>query len=385
MSCNEMTINLPVKLTAENAPEFEQETINRLGDGDCSSINIDADETLYISSAGLRALLKLSKRYKNLRIINVNDSLYDIFNVTGFSDILNIRRVPREFSVEGCEIIGNGAQGTVYRYNEDSIIKVYKNSTIDHIEKEARLARKALIAGIPTAISFGVVKVGSDYGSYFELLDTCTMTQAILDDPEHLEKYAAIMADLMRQIHSTEVLHSDFPDARDEGHAWINGGIANVDEQKARILSEMIDAMPVRSTMIHGDFHSNNVMLQNGEALLIDMERVSYGQPVFELCSLYMAYVAFGIIDPGFVENFIRLDYETAKRLWALLLRNYLGDVSEERLKEVEDKAALLTYARLIRRIFKGGTDLNESNRHALSVYMDKIDELMKKVKTLDF
>lgn len=385
MTNKEINIDLPERLTAENAASYEAVVINRLAGREYSQINLDASGTSYLSSAGLRFLLKLSKRFKNLRIINVNDVVYDIFNDTGFSDIINIRRVPKEFSVEGCEIIGRGAQGTVYRYSEDSIIKVYKHSTIEHIEKEAKLARKALIAGIPTAISFGVVKVGDDYGSYFELLDTCTMTQAILDDPENLEKYAGIMADLMRQIHSTEVLRAGFPDARDEGHAWIDGGIAYVDRDKARILSDMIDAMPECTTMIHGDYHSNNVMLQNGAALLIDMERVSYGQPVFELCSLYMAYVAFGIIDPKFVENFIRLDYETAKRLWSLLLKKYLGDVSEERLHEVEDKAALLTYARLVRRIFKGGTALNDEDRHALSVYMDRINELMKRVKTLDF
>ena len=385
MENKSITIELPGSISADNAGALEESIKEQLGSDQYESVIMDAINTNYISSAGLRVLLKYSKRYPSLLVVNVNDAVYDIFEITGFSDIMHIRRVPKEYSVEGCEVIGRGAKGIVYRYNADSIIKVYFNSSIEDIERETKLAKKALIAGIPTAISFGVVRVGDNYGSFFELIDARTISQAILSAPDDFDKYVGIMADLVKDIHSTNVSMNDFPDFRIEGHAWINGGIAHVDEEKAKRLSDMIDAMPERHTMIHGDFHSNNVLLQQGEAILIDMDRVSYGQPVFELCGLYMCYVAFGVIDPSFVENFIGLDYETCQRFWNVFLDKYLGPVSEEQRREIEDKIALLTYARLVRRVFKGGTSLDEKKQHELEVYMDKVNSLLERVETLDF
>ena len=41
--------------------------------------------------------------------MNVSPVVYDIFDVTGFTKLLNVKRHPREISVEGCEEIGSGA------------------------------------------------------------------------------------------------------------------------------------------------------------------------------------------------------------------------------------------------------------------------------------
>lgn len=384
MNQDTITFKLPDRMTTDNSADVESRIHEATGGDFGVDLVLDAGEMDYISSSGLRVLLKAGKKYRSLLIQNVNDELYGIFDVTGFSDILNIRRTPKEYSVEGCEVIGRGAKGAVYRYNADSIIKVYFNSTIEDIEKETSLAKKALVAGIPTAISFGTVRVGDDYGSYFELIDAQTVTQAIINEPDKLDYYVGIMVDLLKDIHETNVSRFDFPDFRTEGHAWINGGIAHVDEFKARILSDMIDNMPERHTMIHGDFHSNNVMLQQGEPILIDMDRVSYGQPIFELCGVYMCYCGFSLVDHDAVKRFLGIDYDTAQKVWKLFLEKYIGTDDPEKFREAEDKIALLTYARLVRRIYKGGTDLNEKNQELLKVYMEKIDALLPKVKSLE-
>ena len=79
----------------------------------------------------------------------------------------------RGVSVEGCRLIGKGAKGNVYRYNDELVIKVYNNNnTYSDVEREIALSRKAFILGIPTAISFGIVAVGERYGSMYELVDS---------------------------------------------------------------------------------------------------------------------------------------------------------------------------------------------------------------------
>ena len=64
----------------------------------------------------------------------------------------------RVVSVEGCEEIGRGANGTIYRIDKDNVVKVYNNAdALSEIQHEREVARLALVLGIPTAIESAIV------------------------------------------------------------------------------------------------------------------------------------------------------------------------------------------------------------------------------------
>ena len=70
--------------------------------------------------------MKLKKMtQKEIYIENVSNEIYDIFEVTGFTDIFKVQKRLREISVENCEVIGEGANGKVYRLDDETIIKVF--------------------------------------------------------------------------------------------------------------------------------------------------------------------------------------------------------------------------------------------------------------------
>ena len=120
---------------------------------------MDSENLEYISSAGLRVILRLKKAEPSLKVINVSADVYEIFDITGFTEIITIEKAYRKLSVEGCEAIGKGANGTVYRLDPDTIIKVYHNAdALADIHRERELARRAFVLGIPTAIPYDVVK-----------------------------------------------------------------------------------------------------------------------------------------------------------------------------------------------------------------------------------
>ena len=78
----------------------------------------------------------------------------------------------RQIRVDGCEIVGRGAHGIVYKIAPDEVVKVYREDVpLERIKAEKNRARRALILGVPTAISFDIVKVGNLYGAVYELLD----------------------------------------------------------------------------------------------------------------------------------------------------------------------------------------------------------------------
>ena len=105
--------------------------------GTIQRLTIDAGQLEYISSSGLRILLTLAKRFKQFRIVEVNPEIYDVLNMTGFTKIMSVERALRQLSVDGCEVIGVGGVGTVYRLDDDTIIKVFREgSTMDEVSKE---------------------------------------------------------------------------------------------------------------------------------------------------------------------------------------------------------------------------------------------------------
>ncbi len=84
-------IALEGRLDTTTAPQLETELKASLGDTD--KLVLDFEKLEYISSAGLRVLLsaqKIMNKQGEMKIIHVNDVINEIFEVTGFSDILNI-------------------------------------------------------------------------------------------------------------------------------------------------------------------------------------------------------------------------------------------------------------------------------------------------------
>lgn len=79
------------RLDSSTAPEFEKDMAIRLED--VSELVLDMTGVEYVSSAGLRVILKLQKimcKRGGMKLIGVNETVMDILELTGFSDILKI-------------------------------------------------------------------------------------------------------------------------------------------------------------------------------------------------------------------------------------------------------------------------------------------------------
>lgn len=373
------------RIDSANAPATQTE-INALLEQKPENVILDGDNLEYISSAGLRIILNIRKAYPDFKLININAEVYDIFDMTGFTEMLTIEKAYRKFSVDGCEMIGQGSNGMVYRIDNDTVIKVYRNpDALDEIKRERELARKAFILGIPTAIPYDVVKVGNSYGSVFELLNASSFAKLINDNPETMDDYIKLYAELLKKTHSTSVNSGELPSVKETALQWVDYLKQYLDNAVWSKLYKLVEDIPDSNGIVHGDFHIGNIKMQNGEALIIDMDTLSVGNPVFEFASVFLAYKGFAEINHSHVENFLGITYETADKIWNGVLKYYLNTEDESIINAAKEKAMCVGYARLMRRTIKRiGFDDPEGAKQ-IELCKQHLNELVPKQTSLAY
>src|SRR5574344_2564194 len=381
---NLLTISMSGHIDSSNSPKVEEEINKLIKKAPTLSIVIDCQNLEYISSAGLRVILRLSKDHEDLKLINVASAVYEVFEMTGFSELIHVEKAYRTLSIEGCEIIGQGANGKVYRLDPDTIIKVYNNpDSLPEIRRERELARKAFVLGIPTAIPYDVVKVGTGYGSVFELLNAKSFTKLLNADPSSKDKLIDLYVDLLKKIHGTTVEPGDLPDQKETAKGWVKYLENYLPSDQYQKLVKLFDEVPDTHKMIHGDYHTKNMMMQNNDVLLIDMDTLAMGHPVFEFSSMYLAYVGSGLIDKKDVTDFLGIDAEIAKYFFNESMKKYLNTTDQKRVDEVVNKASVVGMVRLMRRTIKRiGLD-TPKGKALYDACEAKLTELLKTVDSL--
>ncbi|MBQ9415312.1 MAG: anti-sigma factor antagonist [Clostridia bacterium] len=367
-----------------NATQTENEISAYMSKGPVSSLTVDCSKLEYISSAGLRVLLRLRKANANMVITEVSSDVYEIFDVTGFTEMMEIRKAFRHISVDGCEIIGEGANGKVYRIDPETIVKLYRNpDSLPDIQKERELARKAFVLGIPTAIPYDVVRVGESYGSVFELLNAKSLAKLLLQQEMPVDQAVAISVDLLKKIHSTSLQSGEVPDMREVALNWVRFLKEHLPADTYAKLNTLFESVPKDNHLLHGDYHIKNVMLQDNEALLIDMDTLCMGHPVYEFGSIFNAYVGFYTLDHEESFNFFKLPHDICQRFWDQTLRLYFDGCTEEERAAIEKKAMLVGYVRLLRRTIRN--DHTDTRQHKIDYAKERVIELTEQVDTLLF
>ena len=328
-------IEIKGHIDSNNAEQFEKELMDSVMKTPENEIVLDASELKYISSAGLRVLMKLRKQVKKpVPVVNVSPEIYEIFEVTGFTNLLEVKKKMREISVEGCKELGSGANGTVYRLTKEEMIKVFRpGMTIDKIEAEREASRNAFLLGVPCAIAFDTVKVGDCYGTIYEMLNAATVQERIREKPDRLPELAASTAKLLKELHETEVPNGQMLPADRVLHNTIDKLSEDFTADEVDKMHALYNSIPTMNRFVHNDYHAKNVMeTGDGELMLIDLGDAGAGNPLIDLIHCCFVYRMMGT---GTKErtademSFIGLTYGELKDYWKIFLETYCGSAEK--------------------------------------------------------
>lgn len=380
----EKVIELNGRIDTNNANKIEEE-INSKIENFNGDLILDAKNLEYISSAGLRIIMRLKKKNDSTKVTNCNLEIYEIFHMTGFTQMMEITRSLREVSVDGCEIIGTGFYGNVYRINPETIVKVYKEGvSIDMVKNEIELARKAFVMGIPTAIPYDIVKVGDLFGSVFELINASSLQELIING-EDIDALIKQTVDVLKLIHSTKVEIGQLPSKREEIIERAKYCSKFLPKQTSDKLLKLIEDLPETNTMLHGDYHIKNIMRQNGEIILVDMNTISVGHPIFELGAMYATYIGFSSVDKTNAQKFLGISYEQSEKILELIFKYYFENKTDKFIKNVMEKAKIISYLQILFIRIKYKDDKNEIHKQDIEFSKQYLIENVSKMDSLEF
>ncbi len=366
-----LTIDLCGRITTDNAASEDEMIREELSSHpDVKELYFDATDLDYISSAGLRLLLTLQKeRGTKIHVINVSDEVMDIFETTGFTGLMYIRKPFKEISVEGCPVIGIGTFGTVYRIDEERIVKVYNKirneSILSNIERDRNLSSELFQRGIPTAIPYDVVRVGEYYGVIYELLKAQSLLEFMNTDSPYMQEVFTDTALLAKKLHTTKADDLNIPDGNAFLKKWYRGTAQIFDEKEQAAIDRFLMTLPEGDTILHGDFHPGNIMVCDKgpgvkpEVMLIDLGDIKKGHPCSDIIYMYpLTRLTVGPFkDEAFVSVIGQLESrntdkgmqvskmeqsydvmsERKGQLWDAFLTTYFGAKTEEEMTKTEE------------------------------------------------
>lgn len=399
MNGNILLIKMDSRLETGNSADAEKFITDEIAEHSPKYVVLDADKLEYISSSGLRVLLNIKKAVENTQIINVCQEVYEILDMTGFTEILDVKKAFRKVSVDGCKMIGKGGFGETYQIDEDHIVKVYNAGILyEDIVREKENARAAFVAEVPTAIPFDTVRVGDRFGNVYELISSRPLGEVICSDPSNIDKYAQQTADLLKTLSTTHMQPGKFRrfadivmDNIDIIDRYIPDEPLFTPEEKS-LIKRLFDSAPGRDTLIHGDFHTHNIFSHGDELILIDMADTSTGHPLFELGNMYLAFILIAQRSPERTFPLTGLYTDKAAYFCKKVWEYFLPDFTEEDMQLLTEVCEVIGFVRMMI-VAVTSSALNafplEIRRRSLSgmkdelksLYFDRAEKVLEDVK----
>lgn len=197
----------------------------------------------------------------------------------------------RQISTEGLEIAGQGISGDVYRYGSDRVIKVFHDTfTEEQVERAFTVGKFVYDNGIPTAEPYEVIRSGNCYGLIAEYVGYPTLLSQIAEGSVSRQDGALGMGPILRKVHDLKPI----PGIQTE-HEMVAGILDRcrsiLKDDEISELMEHIDRFPGKDYVIHGDFHEKNILVRGDkDFLLIDLDSVCVGSPLFEMLQMFCIY-----------------------------------------------------------------------------------------------
>ena len=302
----------------------------------------------------------------------------------GYDEFYDEEEPTKFIASEGLKVLGKGAEGTAYALDENRILKIYNNQDFSQVEAWYRNISLVDDCGIRCAKAYELVRVENGYGIVFERLKGRNLGWTINENPDKLETLAEKMGLLLKNIHATKDPTHTFESVTER----MKKSLDIITEKKMigndqrQMVMNFLDAVSERDTLIHGDFHEGNILVdENEELVLIDLDRVGVGHPIYDLIGNYLNHEAMIARNPDFALRSWGLDAKRIMRIKRIMLETYFGTSDMAVLDEYSET---IKDAFTLRCVLLPATKIFGMDESAAKAYIsDKFEKLQDKISDL--
>ncbi|MCR4654986.1 MAG: phosphotransferase [Lachnospiraceae bacterium] len=209
-------------------------------------------------------------------------------------------------------------------------------------EIEEMISHVVFETGLPVVIPYYTVEVeGGRYGIVYETLGAKTLSETIEEDPERFDEWISEYVKLYRLVHETDGTNTVLPFAKDVYRKHLSESADWYSKEEMSALLKLLDSIPDQNTMIHGDFHPNNIMVNDG--IMIDLGDFSIGHPVFDFLATAATQANLVELSPEYAEFHTKMKAERIRKGWTMLLDRYFPDRTPEELRKIDKELRLLS------------------------------------------
>jgi len=173
--------------------------------------------------------------------------------------------------------IAQGRTAEIFLWDEHHVLKLYRDwCPSDWAEYEARIAGAIYEAGIPSPAMGEMIEVNGRRGLIYERLEGISMLQDMNARPWTLLNHARSLAELQVEINQKSI--PGLPTYKDRLHDDISNTRHLEAGQREKALA-MLEALPERQNLCHGDHHPGNIILTKTGPVVIDWMTACAGSP----------------------------------------------------------------------------------------------------------
>ncbi len=281
---NQLNITLPARIDSVTSGELEKQLEVLLEGKEDASICLLAEKLGYISSAGIRIIVSLKKRFRHMEILHVSRLIYDIFSMAGVTNLIPVKKRIRKIDPpEPDRFLSLGEDYELYRMSEEQDVRIYREDiSVEEVTERMSLSELAVSLNIPAFPLQEVVVCGERCGILCRHAEGSTLDRIFEERPGDLNEELKKLAELMDLLHHRIMEEETFPDASQRLLQALEE-INTLAEKERLALIGLVQSLKEKNTFVLGNLSLKNVLLEDGKLYFLDMKWCGRGNPVLDL------------------------------------------------------------------------------------------------------
>lgn len=166
---------------------------------------------------------------------------------------------------------------------------------------------------------------------YEYIEDKISYARKVSNNPENVEDYMKNLTTFIKNIHNTKVVKEDLKSVEEMIEQTLRENVDIFDKERRIKIEKTISKIENTETLLHLDLQPANYILSKKGTMMIDLDTICYGNPIYDLAFFYYIY---HFIRPESIELLSRCSTDIADKMWRFFIKHYKKLDSE---KEIDD------------------------------------------------